>query len=173
MNNMSQVINMLADFKLFIIMVLLFTIFSAYWFNKELTKYSLHNEKRGIVGLFYRLNIVQTLQLSVSYLTVIYILFSCIDKNIMKLQHIYMYVVLCIFRILLSLNKKYSIIILLNRFMQGIALIMINFMLNYVQNIRYDRDFEILYWSATIMVLVYSLYVFIGEVIQVSNERKL
>lgn len=172
MDNISIIFNILADFKSFALLIITFTILLALWYTRQIKKFNLEGGKK-IVGLFFRLSKLDVLKVAVSYITMIYIVDLCINYSQYKLHNWYMFVFLASLRVMISLNERNAMIIGLNRLLQGIALVLIDFILNYVQNIRYDEQFIMAYWVGTAIVLLYSFYVFIGEVYQVSKGRKL
>lgn len=173
MDNIAQAINMLADFKMFIGLVLILTTLLSYIYTRKANAYSLKSEDRSTVGVFFRLSKIEILKLSVSYITLVYILSLCMTQSSLKAHHIMMYVMLMIVRLCLGITEKYSLIILINRVLQGIALLLVSFVLDYVNNIRYDGQFIVIYWVGVVVILLYSFYTFVGEVFEVSKGRKM
>lgn len=173
MDNIAQAINILADFKIFIGMVLVITTFLSFIYIKKANTYSLKSEDRSTVGIFFRLSKIQILKLSLSYITVVYILSLCTAKDTLKSHHIMLYIMLMFLSILVGIKEKYTFIVVLNRILQGIALLLVSFVLDYTNNVRYDREFIIVYWVGVAVICLYSFYTFVAEVFEVSKGRKM
>ncbi len=173
MDNIARAINILADFKIFIGLILVCTTLISLLYTRKANTYTLKSEDRSMVGIFFRLSKIGILKLSLSYITVVYILSLCVAKDTLKSYHIMMYLILMVLRLLLGLNEKYSVIILVNRALQGVALVLLSFVLDYTNNVRYNRDFVVIYWVGMVVIFLYSLYAFVGEVFEVSKGRKM
>lgn len=173
MDTIAIIINTLADFNIFYFLTIFTTILLAFIYNHQANKYELESKRKKTVGIFFRLKKVEVLRLSLSYITLLYIISICLMFKTMETHHIYMYVFLSMVHIILTYNEKIVVYLILNRLLQGVALLLSNFLLEYVHYIRYDQQFVIVQRAATIIILMYSVYTFIGEVIQISEGRKI
>lgn len=171
MDNVALLINSIAANKEFILLVLFVTMLATFYFSFRIKTYNIEENKRDLVGVFFLLSGKQIAQIVFSFLTLMYIISTIIRFAPVEITHVYLYLSLVFMSIILNINKLNVFVIAINRLLQGSAIIVLSIVVNYTQNIRFDYRFLLIYIVGAIAVILYSIYIFVVELQDVSKGR--
>lgn len=173
MESATTVYNAIASCKEFILLVTIVTLVAVFYFSRDVKKYNIQTSKKKVIGIFFLLGKKDTVKISVAFLLLLFIISCPIRYAPLEMVHIYLFLILVVFEIVLNLPKLRSIVTLVNRFLQGVSLVLFSIMLDYIQNVRFDQRFFIIYIAGSIVVILYSIYFFTAELQIISKGRVL
>lgn len=171
MSSTNILINSIAANSEFILLVVFLTIILVIYFSKKSKAYTMYENKYDMVGIFFLLEGVQAMRIVFSYLSLLFIFSVFLRFEALESVHYYLYLVLTVSCIVFNIKHSFVIVIIINRILQGAAVMVLSIVINYVQNVRYDLRFMIVYIAGALAVIIYSIYAFVIEVKQVSKGR--
>lgn len=173
MDSLTTVYNAIASCKEFILLVVFSTLLALVCFSRDVKKYQIQKSKRKLVGVFFLLSNKDIIKISLSFLTLLFIISCPIRYTPLEMVHVYVFLILTIAEIMLYIPKLHTLNILINRVLQGGSLVLFSIMLDYMQNVRFDDRFFIIYIAGSFVVVLYSFYVFALELQIISKGRVL
>lgn len=169
---MENLINDIALFKEFILMSIVATLLLFIIFSIGAKRYTYQKNKRDFIGVFFMID-NKSMVLIASYFLYFLFLLSCIVR-LQPLAHVHLlfFIVLTLFIVVLNLRSKMSLSVMLHHAIQFGFLFVLNALLNYVQNIRFDQSYFVLFIVGSIVLITYAITIFLYEIKNVSIHRR-
>lgn len=136
-------------------------------------KLTVTKKRIGFLGLFYGLAKRDMIRISVSYLKLMFIIVCIATYKELEIYHYLYFLSLLLIFHLLKFKIFDFLLALLNSVMICIGFLVENMIMEYIQIIRFKLSYFIMYILFGILIILYSIYLFVLENGKISSEKRL
>lgn len=132
---------------------------------------SFKSRRMAILGLLFGLSTRGKMYVCASWLRVMFVMWCIVFRVTLEPIHYTILFMLFIWAAILLLKILDIIGSIVAGMITGVALTVGNLLLEYNEQIRYEMTVEVVYWMLGAFIILYSVYLFIGELSKISSKR--
>lgn len=172
MSVFQSLINTFSQLSEFMILTVIVTLIILVITLKLMQKVNLKDRKMKYLGLFFQLDQISQYRLMIYYMDVMFIISCLIRFKTLNSVHVFFFLFLIIAGLILDFKKSLMMYSLINNLVASVALFVMNLIVRYMQTIRFEQTFLIIYICASIFIIIYFIYVFLYELIYITKGKR-
>ena len=156
----------------YIAILLVVTIITYWMIAIKGRKIWMNDQGFGYLSIFFNMNFFSAIKLSCVWLKFLLILMFIIGFQPLGVIHYLFILVPCILMIFISTNLMELINHIINTFIQAAGLVALNILCSYILEFEFEVVYIVAYIFIAILVILYSVYIFISELDAISLGRR-
>lgn len=160
----EKILICLSSFRIYVFITVVVSLILYIIINFLASKFSVKKKKLMFLGLFYGLSNRNIIRLSVIYLKLMFVIISIVAYRQLEIYHYIFFILLLLIFHLLKFKISDFLLAFLNATMICIGLLVENMLIDYTQLIRFKLTYLLMYILFGVLIISYSIYLFILEV---------
>lgn len=162
----------ISSFQTYVFVTIIVTIALYIIISALSLKLTVAKKKMAYLGLFYGLKTSDMLRLSTAYLKLLFIIVSIITCKQLEIYHYLYFIALLLIFHFIKFKILDFFLAILNATMICIGLLVENMLMEYIHIIKFKSSYFFMYILFGIIIVLYSIYLFILEYGKISSEKK-